>query len=195
MKKTNKVSLISSIAFFIIGLFIFLYPDSIIKFASYCFGGVLILIGLYRTFNYVIQDKKLGVVNKNEIAFGITAIVLGVVFIFLADAIELLLRFIVGGWIIITGISKIFQTFYMRNRDAKFYSLIVVGLILVAIGLYIVIVSNLAISIIGLFMVLYAIIDFISYFVYRDKEEVKQSSVISHDEDVIDAEVVEKKED
>lgn len=191
MKKDNKVTLISSIAFFVIGLFIFLYPDSIIKFASYCFGGVLILIGLYRTINYIIQDKRLGVVNRNEIAFGVTAIVLGVLFIFLAGAIELLLRFIVGIWIIITGISKIFQTFYIRNRDAKFYALLVVGLVLIAIGLYIVIVSNLAISVIGLFMMLYGLIDFVSYFVYRDKGEKKDNQELK--KEIIEAESVEKK--
>lgn len=168
MKKVGKTSLISAITFIILGIIIFVNPETVVKFISYFLGGILIIIGLYKTVNYYIQDKRLGVVNRNEIAFGITAIVLGIVFIFLASAIELLLRFVIGGWVVIAGLSKIMQTFYTTERGSKFYALIVVGLILIAIGLYIILVSNLALSIMGLFMVIYGIIDFISYFVYRE---------------------------
>lgn len=170
--KNNKVSLISGIAFFVLGLIIFLNPELLVKTISYGLGGLLILIGIYKSVNYYIQDKRLGIVNRNEIAFGITAIVLGVVFIFLADAIELLLRFIVGGWLVIIGISKITQTFFTTDRNSKFYALIVIGCIFILIGLYIILVSNLALSIIGLFMMIYGVIDFISYFVYRVKKEI-----------------------
>ena len=171
MKKSGKLSLVGGLIFFGLGLIIFLNPETIVKFVSYCLGGILILVGLYKMVNYYIQDKRLGVVNRNEFAFGITAVVLGIVFIFLADAIELLLRFIVGGWLVVAGLGKIFKTFYTTARDSKFYALIVVGLILIAIGLYIIVVSNLALSIIGLFMMIYGLIDFISYFVYKEKSE------------------------
>lgn len=167
MKKNSKVSLISGIVFFVLGIIIFLNPELLVKTISYGLGGLLMLIGIYKTVNYYIQDKRLGIVNRNEIAFGITAIILGVVFIFLADAIELLLRFIVGGWLVIAGLNKIANTFYTTDRNSKFYSLLVVGIILICIGLYIILVSNLALSIIGLFMMIYGITDFISYFVYK----------------------------
>jgi len=175
--KSNKVSLISGIVFFVLGMIIFLNPEILVKTISYGLGGLLILIGIYKSVNYYIQDKRLGIVNRNEIAFGITAIVLGVVFIFLADAIELLLRFIVGGWLVIIGISKITQTFFTTDRNSKFYALIIVGVILILIGLYIILVSNLALSIIGLFMMVYGVIDFISYFVYRVKKEIIEEEI------------------
>lgn len=175
--KSNKVSLISGIVFFVLGMIIFLNPEILVKTISYGLGGLLILIGIYKSVNYYIQDKRLGIVNRNEIAFGITAIVLGVIFIFLADAIELLLRFIVGGWLVIIGISKITQTFFTTDRNSKFYALIIVGVILILIGLYIILVSNLALSIIGLFMMVYGVIDFISYFVYRVKKEIIEEEI------------------
>lgn len=196
MKKLGSLSLISAITFFIIGLILFTNPDAVVKFISYCIGGVLILIGCYKVANYYIQDKRLGVVNNNEMAFGITAIILGVVFIFLASAIELLLRFIVGGYLLLIGLNKIASTFYTTDRSNKFYALIIVGLIFIAAGLYIIIVSNLALSIIGLFMMIYGVIDFVSYFVYKDKkEEVKKDEpFIIEENDVIETEVVEEKE-
>jgi len=177
MKNNNKTSLISGLVFFILGIIIFLHPDTVVKFASYCLGGLLIGLGLYKIANYYIQDKRLGVVNRNEMAFGITAVVLGVLFIFLAGTLELLLRFIVGGWLVIAGLGKIGTTFYTTDRDSKFYALIVVGVIYIGIGLYIVLVSNLALSIVGLFMMIYGLTDFISYFVYRKKQEIIEEKI------------------
>ena len=177
MKNNSKTSLISGLVFFILGIIIFLHPDTIVKFASYCLGGLLIGLGLYKMANYYIQDKRLGVVNRNEMAFGITAVVLGVLFIFLAGTLELLLRFIVGGWLVIAGLGKIGTTFYTTDRDSKFYALIVVGVIYIGIGLYIVLVSNLALSIVGLFMMIYGLTDFISYFVYRKKQEIIEEEI------------------
>ena len=169
--KKNNFNLFSALAFFVFGLIIFVNPNAVVKFISYCIGGLLILVGVYKTANYYIQDKRLGVVNRNEMAFGITAIILGIVFIFLASAIELLLRIVVGGYLILMGIGRIAMTFYTTDRTSKFYALIVVGLLLIGAGLYIILVSNLALSIIGLFMMLYGLIDFVSYFVYKDKSD------------------------
>lgn len=207
MKKSSKVSLISGIAFFVLGIIIFLNPEILVKVISYGIGGLLILIGVYKSVNYYIQDKRLGIVNRNEIAFGITAIVLGVIFIFLADAIELLIRFIVGGWLLIAGLNKIVKTFYTTDRDSKFYALLVVGIILIGIGLYIILVSNLALSIIGLFMMIYGVIDFISYFVYssnkvekdmnellEDNEEIEETITKEKNEIIIETEFEEKKD-
>lgn len=190
MKKNSKLNLISGITFFVLGIIIFLNPDLLVKVVSYGLGSLLLLIGIYRTISYYIQDKRLGIVNRNEIAFGLTAIVLGIVFIFLADAIELLLRFVVGGWLVVAGINKIFKTFYTTERNSKFYSLLVIGIILIGIGLYIILVSNLALSIIGLFMMIYGLIDFISYFVYKDKELVEdiivQKTVVIEEAEVVE---------
>lgn len=168
MKKSNNYSLVSGIIFFALGIVLFTKPDVFIKAISYVFGGILILIGLYKILNYYIKDKNLKVVNRNEMAFGVTAVILGLVFIFLADAIELVLRFIIGGYLILIGVGKVMQTFYTTDRSSKFYALIVVGLVIVITGVYTIVNSNLPLKIIGLFMVIYGLIDFISFFIYKD---------------------------
>ena len=186
MKKNNRFSLFSGIIFFVIGLFLFLRPDTFVKTISYVFGGVLILIGLFKTLNYYIKDKNLKVVNRNEMAFGLTAIILGIVFIFLADAIELLLRFIIGGYLVIIGLGKILETFYTTDRTSKFYALIVVGIVFVICGVYTIVNSNLPLK-----------IDFISYFLYKDMFGI-DSNVKENDENkevkIIDEKEVEEVE-
>ena len=77
MKKQSALSLLSSIVFLIFGIVIFAEPDGVVKLMSNLFGIALIAMGAYRTINYLIQNKRLQVVNYNEIAFGVTAIVFG----------------------------------------------------------------------------------------------------------------------
>lgn len=198
MKSQSALSLLGSIVFLIFGIILFVEPDGVVKLMSNLFGIALIAMGTYRTVNYLIQNKRLQVVNYNEIAFGITAIVLGVVLIFLSESIAFLLRVIVGIWVIVAGVSKIMQTFYTNDRSSKFYALLIMGIALVGIGLYIVLESNLALSIIGLFMVLYAIIDIVSYFMYAHdineikKEVEKAEQFIEHE--IMEGEAVEKEE-
>jgi len=195
---SNKFTLISGLVFFIFGLIVFINPDVLVKIVSYGIGGFLILIGLYKCVNYYIHDKHLGVVNRHELAFGITAIILGILFIFLAGVFEFLLRLIVGGWLVTMGISKIFKTFFTTERNYKFYSLIVIGVLLIIIGLYIILVANIALSIIGLFMMLYGLIDFISFFVYREKDKTMNDDIKSEKTkklpDVYEVEFEEKEE-
>jgi len=178
--KKKKMSLLTGLLFFILGIIVFINPEVLVKTISYGLGGVLILTGAYKTLNYYIQDTNLGIVNRNEIAFGVTAIFLGIIFIFLADAIELLLRLIVGGWMIISGLNKIFKTFYSTTRNSKFYSFFIVGTFLILVGLYIIFVSNLALSIIGLFMMIYGIIDFV-YCILSKNETEKMTELDFYD--------------
>ena len=179
MKKNN--SLLTPIVFLVIGVILFVDPDSMVKFISYILGGLLIIVGGYRCANYYIQDKRMGVVNNNELAFGITAFILGLLFIVLASAIEFLIRIFFGVYLILIGISKVYQTFFTTDRSSKFYALIVVGIIFLLGGVYTIVESNITLSIIGLFMIIYGVVDFISYFVYKDNgnsNPVKEAVIV-----------------
>ena len=190
MKKVSSGTLISSILFLIVGIILFTDPASIVKFISYFFGGILIGVGIYRCVNYYIQDKRLGVVNNNELAFGITAFILGLLFIVLASAIEFLIRIFFGVYLILIGISKIYQTFFTNDRTSKFYALIVVGVVFLLAGIYTIVRSNLELQLLGIFMIIYGITDFISYFVYRNGDSTDNSNINVVDNNVKEAKIV-----
>ena len=183
----GKSSFISGIVFFFIGLFVFLNPDMLVKFISYFLGGVLVAVGLYKIINYYIQDKNNGIVNTNEMGFGVTAVILGILLICLAGTIEFLTRIIIGAYLIMAGITRIMSTFYTTNRDSKFYSLIIVGILFIGGGLYTIIDSNLPFKILGLFMMIYGIIDFVGYFIYKDEYQNNKTAEIK------EAELIEEK--
>lgn len=202
--KTNSLSkLIYSILFFILGIALFRDPQGVIDFISYLIGGIMIFIGAYRCLSYYVRDKRNNIVNNNELAFGITAIILGILFIFLASTIKLLITIFFGIYLILIGLGKIMQTFYTTDRSSKFYALIIVGLLFVIAGLSIILYKDLDLKILGLFMMAYGIIDVISYFVYRNNDnssdnnidEVEENKFIAVDNDVMEAEVVEESEE
>lgn len=188
MTKNDKMPLINGIVFTILGLIIFFNPNSIIQFVSYFLGGLLIGLGIYKIASYNIQNKRNGIVNQNELYFGVSAIVLGLLIVLLGSVVELLLRLTVSGWLIVAGILRLVTTFYTTERDNKFYGLIVVGAILIAAGIYTLLVTNIGMQLLGLFMAIYGICDFISYFVYKGK------LIITSDPVIKEAEVSEKEE-
>lgn len=179
----GKSSFVSGIIFFLFGLFVFLNPDMIVKFISYFIGGVLIALGIYKTVNYYVQDKRNGIVNTNELGFGVTMVVLGILLVCLAGTIEFLTRVIIGAYLFIAGLSRISNTFYTTDRGSKFYALIIVGLLFIGGGLYTILDSNLPFKILGIFMMIYGVMDFISYFVYKDdlkapEPKIKEAELI-----------------
>lgn len=184
--KDKKATIISSIGFILLGLLLFIKPDFIVKFIAGGFGIILLAIGLYKLLKYI---TKKGIILKDDLYIGITSIVLGILLICLNGVVEFLLRFFIGGWIILMGLSKLLSSFNFKNDNKKFVSLLVTSLILIGIGLYIVLVSNLAFSIMGLFMVLYGVLELITYFSVPKVETTQIVRV-----EIQEAEVVEKED-
>ena len=75
MKKSNNYSLVSGIIFFVLGIILFTKPDVFIKAISYVFGGILILIGLYKILNYYkslnydVTTEEYFITNKDYINY------------------------------------------------------------------------------------------------------------------------------
>ena len=80
------------------------------------------------------------------------------------------------------------QTFFTTNRDKKFIILIVTGLIIIGLGLFVILRMDFKedFKFIGLFMVLYGLIDFISYFVYKDNDVIDDTPELINKVDAID---------
>ena len=168
MTKNDKMPLINGVLFTVLGFVIFFNSDSIITFASYFLGGLLMGIGLYKVISYNVQNKKTGIVNQNELYFGLCALVFGLVIILLGSVVELLFKLTLALWLIISGVFKILSSFNMTEKNNRFFGIIVIGLIFIAAGIYTLLVANIGVQLLGIFMIIYGIIDFISYFILKN---------------------------
>lgn len=167
-------SLINSVLFLLIGIILFANPNGIISFISYIIGIVVIIVGVVKILSAV---KNKGASNyDSNLTIGIICAVVGVILIFCGSIIELVFRFFIGGWILLSGVNKLVNALNLKNVSDKWKALLVISILLIIIGLYVILRSNLVFSSIGLIMIIYSSISIISYFMtpkQKNKDVIK----------------------
>lgn len=161
--KQNKDSLLKSILFLILGVILFTNPGGILRFLSYIVGGILVIIGVLNILSYLKTQKKLNIEDNKKLISGIILIVLALVVVLFSSFIETTIRLVFGGWIIYSGVSKLIEAINIKDDKTTFYVTLVISILMIICGFYIAITANLVFSLLGLFIMIYAILDIVSY--------------------------------
>ena len=188
---SEVISLIYSIIFFILGAIIFTKPEVIILFISYVIGGIFTIIGLFKCIKNYLDIKKDNSISSKEMLIGILLIILGLVFILLAGVIEALVRLVIGGWILFTGINRLINSLTIKIKNKKFIIRLVISLLLIGVGLYTILESNLAFKTIGLVLMVYSFLEILGYIF--NKKDYLEETIIIEDKKVIDTVLIEDK--
>lgn len=162
----NKNSLFNSILFLIFGIILFTNPGGIVKFLSYITGGILILIGITNLISYRKILKKLNIEETSKLITGIILIILGLIVILFSSFIETTIRLVFGAWIIYSGVLKLIETISFKSDKVTFYVSLAISILMIICGFYVAL-TNLAYKMIGLFIMVYSILDIISYVFYK----------------------------
>lgn len=189
----NIMSLISSIIFFILGAVIFTKPEIIILFISYVFGGIFIIVGIFKCIKNYLDIKKDNNISSKEMIVGIILTIIGLILIILAGVIEALVRLIIGGWILFSGINRLINSLQLPKKNNKFIPYLILSLLIIGIGLYTILESNLAFKTIGIVLMIYSVIEIIGYIF--GKKNIYQSTTIieANEKKIIDIELIEDK--
>lgn len=191
---SDIISLIISIILLILGAIMFTRPDAIILFISYVIGGILILIGLFKCIKNYLDVKKDNSISSKEMVAGIFLIVIGLVFIFLANVIEALVRVVIGGWILFTGINRLIHALKLNKKTTRFIIFLILAIIIIGVGLYTILEANLAFKTIGLVLMIYSVIEIIGYVINRQDLTFSTEKTINvKEENVIDTILIEEK--
>ena len=166
---SNDTSLISSILFLIFGIILFTNPSGILNFISYIVGGILIIIGIFNILSYRRTLKKLNIEQKYKLVIGVILIIFGLFVMLFSSLIEVTFRLICGGWIIYTGIIRLIQTLNIKENKIQFISHLIIAILLIICGFYVALETNLIFSTIGLFIILYAVLEIIGFIFYKKK--------------------------
>ena len=166
LKKTGMSSLISSIIFAILGIILIARPEGTIKVISIILGVMFGLIGLYKIINYLDNKGKYDFYNY-DIAYGIIAIVLGIVTICYSTQIGAIFRVIIGLWIVYSAILRINLSIKLKTIESNvwIYSL-VIALIMALCGIFIICNSGAVIVTLGITVVIYSILDIIESIIF-----------------------------
>lgn len=171
IKKRCNTTFIISILFIVIGLFLFIKPDTTISVISYTIGGFLLASGLISIYKYFSHDGLINAFNF-ELVYGVLLSIAGLFLIFKPNLLASLFPIILGIWIIINSVTKFQYALVLKranNGDWPYTCLISFltftwGLVLLFNPLE----SVLAITqIIGIFIIVYAVFDIIDNFIIR----------------------------
>lgn len=169
-KKCNA-SLFISIIFVIVGLFLFIKPDTTISAISYIIGGTLISGGLYSSYKYFSLKDILSTFNF-DLIYGVLMLIAGMFLIIKPLALSSFFPIILGIWIIINSITKFEYALLLKrtkNADWTYNFLLSIltfiwGIILLFNPLKTVLLVT---QIIGIFIIVYAGLDIIDNFIIR----------------------------
>lgn len=163
LKKLSKVSIITSIIFIIVGIFLIIKPETTLSLISYILGLIILINGIINLIRYFSNREK---VNLYDFGFiiGLISLVIAIIFISNPSMVASIIPLILGLWILINGIVKLQFSMNLRTyQNSNWIRSIVISGISVILG--IVLVFNpfkgavLLTKIIGLFLVGYAILD------------------------------------
>lgn len=164
---SSITSLLSSIALFIIGALLFTSEDTIVTLVSQIFGGIIAFVGLFNIVLFIRRKNKQLPVNRLDITFGIIMVVVGLLFIFLAGAFATALRYLMGAWILFSGINKLVAALSIGPNHKNYTSMLIISLFLILIGAYIIIKTNLVLKAIGLVIMIYSALEIVGYIMFK----------------------------
>lgn len=165
-KDFNKIfttSILTSIVFIALGVFLLVRPGTTIRIISYTLGTIIILLGSI-SFGKYFSGKTRGV--DFNLIYGSLCTIMGLVIILNPNALATLIPFILGFWIVINSIIKIQYSLNLREHNSNAYiSTLIIGILTLLWGLILVFnpfSGAIAITqMIGIFIIVYSILDLI----------------------------------
>ena len=165
-KKVSITSIITSIAFGILGLIMLFNPDETITFLSLTLGIIIMIIGIAKLISYVVLRKKSDLSNF-DLIYGIIAIIISIIMLANIDAFLTIIRVILGIWIAYTGVVKLIYALNLKNLDSQSWiAVLIMAIITIIAGTYIAIDSSILIMVFGAILVVCAIIDIIEQVIF-----------------------------
>ena len=159
VKKELNVSIVSSVLYIVLGIFIVLNPDGALKAISLTIAWFAIIFGIIFTIINVTRLKKEG-----SLLFGILLIVMGIALLIYPESLNLLISLGVGIWFISSSVSRIKMAIMLKDiKEMNWLIILIPAILTLLIGISFVfapLASAVTLAIItGVLMIVYSVID------------------------------------
>lgn len=194
-----KGSIISSVILVALGLLLIFKSEVTIITISYIIGALLIAMGVLTELNYLKENKDNLAKGDLDIIYGIVCAILGIVVIKNPEAIASIIPLAVGVIIVANSVVKLQYSLELKKeKNDLWISTLILSIVMVICG--IVLIFNpftgavLFTKIVGIFILIYAVLDLVSTFFIKKTLDKIHEEVKSSLEDVKEALIVEEKE-
>lgn len=196
MKKFFRSSIMTSIFLIVLGVLIFFQSEFTIMSISYVLGGVLIGLGVLAILKFI-KNTNSPTKSELDIVYGVVTVILGLLIIDNPKAIASIIPIILGVGIIINSATKMQYSFELKTeKNPQWKPAMIISIISIICG--VVLLFNpfegavIITQIIGLFIVIYAVLDIISTIIIKKNVNNIKSAINSKK---IEADVIEEKEE
>lgn len=174
MNSIFNTSIITSVVILVLGIFLFIQPDTIINMISIILGGIIIVPGIISLVDYF-KNK-----NQASLISGIVTMLIGLILIINTKLVAGILPFILGIYFIISGITRLQYALQLKKQNINYTTSLVFSILIIICGTLFIINpfggALVITKVMGIFMVIYSLLDLANTIIIKkEMNEVKQT--------------------
>ncbi len=174
----NTSSLVMSVIVLILGIVLcFGGMNVILDLSGYVVGGILVLAGIIRFITGLVSSRRDNTSGLGSIISSIIIVGVGIFVAFRSDVIVLTLSLMIGAFLIFMSIQRLILGIAVRKVDKTGSTIFLVEAIVVML-VGVVILTQKFSQMLGLFLIIYAISELVSY-IYYTTQHKDYSSVLN----------------
>ncbi len=185
----NYDSIISPILFLILGIIFLTNPLEIVKISLLVFCLVVFLLGLLKNLLYYKKPD-----DKKDIVYGsiymtISVILAIVIYFAFGTVIVTLFRLGFAVFFAYTGILRLIAAFKKKKNIKLLY--VISSLLIIVCAVVLAILSKIEIGAIGIFIILYAVIELVGFILNKylgENDNIQEASVVKEKEEIVPVE-------
>lgn len=153
-----NVSILTSVVILVIGIFLFIQPDTVIRMISVVLGIIFLIPGITAMIDYF-KEK-----NSASLVLGVITILVSLILIIKTDLVASILPFILGIYFVVNGITRLQYALELKKQGyTSFTTSLVFSLLIMICGILFILnpfEGAMALTqMIGMFMIIYAALD------------------------------------
>ena len=162
IKKLGFTAIIQDVLLIIFGIILMTIKGFFLNTFVLVVGGFCILKGVVDICKYIIA-KGVSEFYKDDLIFGIMALVLGISFILFKDSILWMLRLSIGLYVVLSALKNIYLAIKVKKCDLKeWIPMFVISVVMLVIGIVIIVKKGAIINLCAMVMIAYAVLDIIN---------------------------------
>ena len=166
LKRTSWIDIIISMLFVILGVLLMIKPSEVMSVIYILLGMILFIMGFLKLVDYFTSKDK----EYYLLTFALISTVLGVIVLCCSDVITGIFRIVLGIWIIASGIRNFQTSLIWKEVKSGLWTITVLcALLMIIAGIVILVSRTLAIRIVGITIVIYAVLDIITRTIFMKK--------------------------
>lgn len=166
LKKSGWADLLIALLFVLFGIMLIVNPEAITAMISIILGGICIIIGILKFFNYISRGKT----EKYLLAISIAIIITGIIIMFCGDIIFSVFRILIAIWIIYSGIMNLQTSIIWKEYKSRLWLLtLIMSIMMLLAGIYILVNQGAMMQILGGIIIAYGIFDIIENIIFIKK--------------------------